>query len=146
MKKAKLITTIFVAFLLLQFIPNFISLPGVHAQTSPDVYVGVDVAYGAVADAKAEMDRVSSFSNFVVIGSTQVTWFQDRVNETFQYAYDKGLSIVSLHPSLPQYSMNDLNETEWYPMAQSRWGDRLLGFYVLDEPGGRQLDGTQTYT
>ena len=104
MKKTKLITSIFVVFLLLQFISNFTSLSEVHAQSNPDVYVGVDIAYGAVADAKAAMDRVSSFTNFVVIGSTQVTWFQDRVNETFQYAYDKGLSIVSLRPSLPQYS------------------------------------------
>ena len=143
MKRAKLIIPIFIAFLLLQFVPNFISILEVDAQNTSGVYVGVDIAYGAVADAKAAMDRVSSFTNFVVIGSTQVTWFQDRVNETFQYAYDKGLSIVSLRPALPQYSTMDLNETEWYPMAQSRWGDHLLGFYVLDEPGGRQLDGTQ---
>src|SRR5665647_607669 len=146
MKKTKLMTSILVVFLLLQFIPNFTSISEVHAQTTPAVYVGVDIAYGAVADAKAAMDRVSSFTNFVVLGSTQVTWFQDRVNEIFKYAYDKGLSIVSLHPSLPHSSMNDLNETEWYPMAQSRWRDRLLGFYIMDEPGGRQLDGTQTYT
>jgi hypothetical protein len=146
MKKAKLMASIFVAFLLLQFSISFTSFSEVHAQSNPDVYVGVDIAYGAVADAKAAIDRVGSFTNFVVIGSTQVTWFQQRVNETFQYAYDKGLSIVSLRPSLPQYSTIDLNETEWYPMAQSRWGDRLLGFYVMDEPGGRQLDGTQTYT
>jgi len=152
MKKTKLITSVFVAFLFLQFIPNFNSFSGAYTQTNPDVYVGVDIAYGAVADAKVAIDRVSSFTNFVVIGSTQVTWFQDRVNETFQYAYDKGLSIVSLRPSLPQYNIIDLNgtmalnETEWYSMAQSRWGDRLLGFYILDEPGGRQLDNTQTYT
>ena len=146
MKKAKFMASIFVAFLLLQFISNFTAISEVHAQSNPNVYVGVDIAYGAVADAKVAIDRVSSFTNFVVIGSTQVTWFQDRVNETFQYAYDKGLSIVSLRPSLPQYSMMDLNDTEWYSMAQSRWGDRLLGFYVMDEPGGRQLDGTQTFT
>ena len=103
------------------------------------------MAYGGVAEAKAAIDRVSSFTNLVVIGSTQVTWFQDRVNETYQYAYDKGLSIISLRPSLPQYSSTTLNETEWYAMAQSRWGDRLLGFYILDEPGGRQIDGNFQY-
>ena len=146
MKKTKLIISIFVAFLILQFISNFTITPEVHAQSNPYVYVGVDIAYGAVADAKAAIDRVSSFTNFIIIGSTQVTWFQDRVNETFQYAYDKGLSIVNVRPSLPQYTTEGLNETEWFPMAQNRWGDRLLGFYVLDEPGGRQLDGTQTYT
>ena len=114
------------------------------AQTTPNVYVGIDVAYGGVDEAKAAIDRVSSFTNFVVIGSTGVTWFQDRVNETFQYAYDRGLSIISLRPSLMQGTFGDsapLNETAWFDMAQNRWGDRLLGFYILDEPGGRQIDG-----
>jgi hypothetical protein len=114
------------------------------AQTTPDVYIGIDVAYGGVAEAKAAIDRVSAFTNLVVIGSTGVTWFQDRVNETYQYAYDKGLSIISLRPSLMQGTFGDsapLNETAWFDMAQNRWGDQLLGFYILDEPGGRQIDG-----
>jgi hypothetical protein len=120
---------------------------GSYAQnTNSSVYVGVDIAYGATTEAKAEIDQIGSYTNLVVFGSTQVTWFQDRVNETFQYAYDKGLSIISLRPTLMQYSSTELNETEWYPMAQNRWGNRLLGFYIMDEPGGRQLDGTQTYT
>jgi len=114
------------------------------AQTSPNVYIGIDIAYGGVDEAKAAIDRVSAFTNLVVIGSTGVTWFQDRVNETFQYAYDRGLSIISLHPSLMQETFGDsapLNETAWFNMALNRWGDRLLGFYILDEPGGRQIDG-----
>ncbi len=140
------LTALMVTILAIQVFASTSFVPSTSAQTAPSVYVGIDVAYGAVAEAKAAIDRASSFTNLVVLGSTQVTWFQDRVNETYQYAYDKGLSIISLRPSLPQYSSIDLNETEWYSMAQSRWGDRLLGFYVMDEPGGRQIDGTQKYT
>jgi uncharacterized membrane protein len=84
------------------------------------VYVGIDIAYGGVDEAKAAIDRVSAFTNLVVIGSTGVTWFQDRVNETFQYAYDRGLSIISLRPSLMQETFGDsapLNETAWFDMA-----------------------------
>ena len=107
------------------------------AQAAPNVYVGVDIAYGGAAEAKSVIDQVSSFTNLVVIGSTQVTWFPDRVQQTFQYAYDKGLSIISLPPALADYSSVSMNKTQWYPWAKTMWGSRLLGFYNLDEPGGR---------
>jgi hypothetical protein len=119
--------------------------PLVSAQSSPSVYFGVDIAYGGVSEAKAAIDQVKDYTNFVVLGSTGVTWFQARVNETYQYAYDQGLYFASLRPSLPQYSSMELNETEWLAMAPNRWGNQLLGFYILDEPGGRQLDSNFQY-
>ncbi len=144
--KSKQFALVVVAFLVLQlFFPN-VFVANSHAKTTPNIYFGVDIAYGSTAEAKAEIDQVSSYTNIVVFGSTQVTWFQNRVNETYQYAYDRGLSIISLRPSLFRYSTTELNETEWFQAAQNRWGDSLLGFYIMDEPGGRQIDGTQTFT
>jgi hypothetical protein len=135
------ITLVMIVLIVTHFFSAGAFISGSSAQMAPNVYVGVDVAFGAVDDAKSMIDQVSPYTNLVVFGSTQVTWFQDRINETYQYAYDKGLSIISLRPSLPQYTTQGLNETEWYAMAQSQWGDRILGFYIMDEPGGRQLDG-----
>ncbi|MCW4004820.1 MAG: hypothetical protein NWE95_13015 [Candidatus Bathyarchaeota archaeon] len=143
--KTRLLAIVVFALLAIQFLPNKIFISDSYAQATPNVYVGIDIAYGATQEAKLAIDKVSSYTNLVVFGSTQVTWFQDRVNETFQYAYDRGLSIISLRPALPQYTTEGLNETEWYSMAQNRWGERLLGFYILDEPGGKQLDGTAEY-
>ena len=139
MKNNRSLTTILLIVLITQAILSCKIIETTHAQTKPDVYVGIDIAYGAVAEAKAVIDKVSSYTNLVVFGSTQVTWFPDRVNETFQYAYDKGLSIISLPPSLQGYP------SEWYNYAQSSWGSKVLGFYVLDEPGGRQLDGVDSF-
>ena len=144
--KNKIVTIVLVVLLSFQFFQLNVFVKTANAQTSSDFYFGVDIAYGSTAEAKAEIDIVSSYTNIVVIGSTQVTWFQNRVNETYQYAYDKGLSIISLRPSLPQDSSRELNESEWFQAAQNQWGNRLLGFYIMDEPGGRQIDGTQTYT
>lgn len=78
---------------------------------------------------------MSSYTNLIIIGTTKITWYPDKVNETFQYAYDKGLSFISLPPSLSEYS-DMVNKTEWYKYATSTWG-----FYYDDEPGGKQLDG-----
>ena len=140
----RLVTAILLIVLITQAVLSCNFIATTKAQTKPDVYIGVDVAYGGVADAKSVIDQVSSYTNLVVFGSTQVTWFPDRVNETFQYAYDKGLSIISLPPSLQGNSVY-MTSSEWYSYAQSSWGSKLLGFYVLDEPGGRQLDGVEAY-
>ncbi|MEM4733912.1 MAG: hypothetical protein QXD70_05235 [Candidatus Bathyarchaeia archaeon] len=105
----------------------------------PDVLVGVQVGYGDVAEAKALVDRVSSYTNFLVIGSSAITNNLTKLNETCQYAYDKGLSFISLAPNLRR-----ANRTGWLEYAQRTWGERLMGFYAYDEPAGRQLDLNET--
>jgi hypothetical protein len=101
--------------------------------------VGVHVGYGDVAEAKALIDKVSSYTNFLVIGSWTTIGNLTKLNETCQYAYDKGLSFISLAPSLSR-----ANRTGWLEYAQRTWGERLLGFYAYDEPAGRQLDLNET--
>lgn len=134
------LASLMVAFLVIQTFSGCVLIAKSNAQTTPDVYVGIDISYGSVGEAKALIDQVSSYTNLIVVGTTQITWYPDRVNEIFEYAYDKGLSIISLPPALSDYSSTSLNKTEWYRYAENTWGNRLLGFYYLDEPGGRQLD------
>ena len=139
--KSKQLATLLIAVLTIQLAISTGGFIGSSAaQGRPNVFVGVDVAYGDVADAKGVIDQVSSYTNLVVIGSTKVTWFPDKLNDTFDYAYSKGLSFISLPPSLPDYSQRTANKTEWYQYAPERWGNNLLGFYYLDEPGGRMLE------
>jgi len=138
---------VFLVFLLLAsvFLNLSLSLPHAAADSPPDVYVGVDIAYGDVADAKALMDQVSPYTNLIIIGSSKITDNVAKLNETFQYAYDKGLSFISLTPNFN--TTDPTNRTIWYKWfdyAKKAWGNRLLGFYVFDEIGGRQLDKNQT--
>jgi hypothetical protein len=142
----KQLAVLVVTLLVIQVFASCVFFSGSRAQTTPDVYVGIDISYGGVDEAKAMIDKVSNYTNLIVIGTTQITWYQDRLTETFQYAYDKGLSFISLTPALSDVSFdNNPSKAEWFAHAKEAWGDRLLGFYYLDEPGGRQLDSAQNW-
>ena len=114
----------------------------------PDVYVGLDMAYGdSVAEAKRLIDEVSSYTNLFVIGCTGITNVYNRnettgrfisenvtkLDETCQYLYDKGLNFI-VYKDIP------LRNVTWTNMANQRWGDRFLGYYAFDELGGWQID------
>src|SRR3989304_6307488 len=126
---------VLVSLLFLQVFLSHVLPFSAQAVESPDVFVGVHVGYGDVAEAKAQIDKVSSYTNLIVIGSLEVAWNLTKLNETCQYAYDKGLSFISLSPSLGR-----ANRTGWLEYAQRTWGDHFLGVYAYDEPAGRQLD------
>ena len=118
------------------------------AMVIPDVYVGLDMAYGdSVAEAKRLIDEVSSYTNLFVIGCTGITNVYNRnettgrfisenvtkLDETCQYLYDKGLNFI-VYKDIP------LRNVTWTNMANQRWGDRFLGYYAFDELGGWQID------
>ena len=135
--KTMLLGLVLIPLLVLAFLSNGPFL-GAEA-VGTDVFVGVDVAYGDVAEVKAIVDQVSSYTNLIVIGSLDVAWNLTKLNATFQYAYDKGFSFLSLSSS-----MNRANRTGWLEYAQQTWRERFLGLYAYDEPAGRQLDQNES--
>ncbi len=52
---------------------GFLNITSTATQTTPEVYVGVDIAYGDVEETKALIDQVSSFTNLIIFGHTGVT-------------------------------------------------------------------------
>ena len=144
--KNQQLAILMVTLLVIQVFPNYGFLANSYAQTEPDVYIGIDLSYGEVEEAKALIDQVSSYTNLIVIGTTKITFFPNKLTEVFQYAYNKGLSFISLTPTFPDIRIESIpSKNEWFEYANEAWGDRLLGFYYLDEPGGRQLDGAQSW-
>ena len=137
--KTRRLGILLVSLLVLSVFLNYGFPVKAQAEMPTDVFVGVDLAYGGVAEAKAMIDQISSYTNFFVIGTSAITGNFTKLNETCQYAYDKGLSFVILSPS-----MSRANRTGWLEFAKQAWGDRLLGFYAYDEPAGRQLDLNET--
>jgi len=107
------------------------------------VYVGVTFGLNTTSQAKQLIDKVKGYTNLFIVDS----WTLDTVNEPVNgttlsqvcdYAVSQGLSIIVyfafishiIYPWQPQ----------WIEQAQQKYGDKLLGIYFLDEPGGKQID------
>jgi hypothetical protein len=119
--------------------PFFISgfLIGSPENESPDVFVGVDVAYDDVEEIKELVDEIGSYTNTFVIGSTGITFNVAKLDEVCNYVYDRGMYfMIYMHP---KRELHDV-QRQWVENASVRWGKQFLGLYAFDEPGGRQLD------
>jgi hypothetical protein len=143
--KTKYLMVFFLTLLFLINSPNNFPL-NVKGDVEPDVLVGVHLGYGDVSEAKALIDRTSSCANFILIGTSRIFNNSPKLTETFQYAYDKGMYFMSFAPSIPfYYDEAPSYRDEWLAYANQTWEDRLVGFYAVDEPGGKTLDGDRHY-
>jgi hypothetical protein len=122
-----------ISLIFLQIFTSY-PLPSARAANTPDVFVGLDMAYGdSVAEAKRLIDETSPYTNLFVIGCKGITYNTTRLNETCQYIVDKGLNLIV-------YRDTPLRNVSWAEMARQTWGDRFLGYYAYDEIGGWQID------
>jgi hypothetical protein len=151
------LTVILVSMLLVApFLVAQNMLPDADAQTTPDIYVGVDMGYGnyftGASQAKTLIDQVRPYTNLFIVGSSGITTNAGALGDVLQYAYDKGMYFISFVPqffnlfylnsSLGSSQFYGYNSTQWFDYAEANWTDHLLGFMypVEDEPGGKMLD------
>lgn len=134
------------------------SYPTPSRQSSePNFLVGVEYALSesSIEGCKALVDRVKGFTNLFVIDSLNIALDYDSLNEVADYVYDSGLYFVVFYISLHEeetFHLDDgTNRTErilrynyyphiWMAHAKEKYGDKFLGVYTMDEPGGNQMD------
>lgn len=125
-------------------------LPQSRAGSESEFYVGVECGYNNVTLCKTLIDKVKDYTNLFIIGSTDIAKNVSQLNDVCNYAYQAGMYISVYFSSIQNYSaLADQNTTVaqstlplgWLRNATSFYGDRFLGAYVNDEPGGNQLDG-----
>ena len=112
----------------------------VYAQSVPDVFVGVDIAYGDIQQVKQLADEVSSYTNLFILGCTAVTQDRYKLEEACQYLFDKGLFFIVYQEYPLDFTWASFEKSSWLENAKTRWGNHFLGIYYTDEVGGRQLD------
>ena len=109
-------------------------------QSAPKFFVGVEMAYANATfnDVKDLVDKVKDYSNLVVIGSPEISINQTALNETCDYINNTGLNFIILFTTGENYTTYD--RFAWMIEAKEKYGDKFLGVYRFDEPGGGQLD------
>lgn len=137
MKRYAMVGLIFLLFLspLISLVP----ISGADEEGTPDVYVGVAIGYGGSAEETALLDKVSTYTNLLVIQRLCGT----TTNESVRVAAERGMYVLPMTPYydyiVPRTLENQYRESN-FTDAQSVYGNYLIGEYFMDEPGGKQLE------
>jgi len=116
-----------------------------NVNSTSEFFVGVEFAYSNnVEDLKNLVDKVKDYTNLFVLGSVDITFNNAALDESCDYIYDAGLYFIILFTDTEMYrhrSSSTLYEPLfWIYEAGQKYGDKFLGVYRWDEPGGNQLD------
>ncbi|MBN1357465.1 hypothetical protein JW988_01725 [Candidatus Bathyarchaeota archaeon] len=109
--------------------------------SSEKFFFGVMFGSNSTMEAKLLIDRVKDYVNLFVLGSWDININETSLNEVCNYAVDAGMSIIAYFDFLPIGTFPWL--TTWLETTQERWGEKFLGIYLHDEPGGNQIDSNQ---
>jgi hypothetical protein len=136
MKFGQLTVPIIVLLVAGLFLQSPSHLAYAQAQSKPEVFVGVDVAFDNLTVTKQLADTLRPYTNLFIIGCDYGInpLNNSRLNDLFdlcQYTYDKGYYFMIFGNVFPIAQV--VNHVRQY-------GDHFLGFYAYDELGGRQLD------
>jgi hypothetical protein len=138
MHKVKILSLILIAILPVTTVALLLNSHPV--QSKQEVYSGVAFGGTTVQQAKILIDRVKSYTNLFVLASglNPISSNQTAVEEICDYATDEGLNII--------VNLGTRTRTDWawklefYKTASDRYGEKYLGAYYDDEPGGIPLD------
>jgi hypothetical protein len=134
-----------VALILLFTVSLFVTFSPFRKAT-PDFYVGVEFAYShnlnssqvIFSDLKALVDKVEGYTNLFIIGIPEVSLNQTLLTQSCDYITGKAdLSVIVLYKDTTKYNYN---LSEWTHGAERRYGNKFIGVYRIDEPGGKELD------
>ena len=108
-----------------------------YPKSSDPVYLGVSFCGNTTAEANVLIDKVKDYTNLFVVQSGPVSRNMTACTEICDYAISQGLDVIVyfgwFDPDYPwRYT--------WIQEAVQRYGDKFLGVYYYDEPGGLQLD------
>ena len=111
-------------------------------------YVGVEFAYSDQFGAlKALVDKVKDYTNLFIIGSIGISFNRSALDQSCNYLNDSGLNFIVFFTSFtsPNYNSSggwsdNYTTFTWMRDAYSKYGNKFLGVYRYDEPGGNQLD------
>ncbi len=161
MKKTPRIVLVAFLFIILMA-PAFNLISNIRAQDASDgeeFYLGVTYGGNSVSEAKALIDKVSNYTNLFVLDSAEISGAatSSALDEICDYAVQAANMSVIVYFYMIYYNVTAnistvYNSTTWDAYGVSPWhvqwlnstrerlGDKFLGAYLYDEPGGKQID------
>ena len=131
----KLYAATILCFLLFGSLFIYVSFISIQKNESPDVYLGIDVAYADLDKIKALVDEVSPYTNLFIIGSEGISLDPLKLEEMCEYLTAKDMQFI-VYTDDPFRLESIINVVKNYE-------DYFMGLYYFDEQGGNQLDLTQ---
>ena len=150
---------------LVALIASAIVLPAIYLQfndgaasAEDEFFFGVSYGGVTVSHAKLLVDKVKGYTNLFVVNSWEICGASNEtmLDEVCDYAIDAGLSVMVYFNFIYYNYTLDLGNIynasswdlhgispwhiEWLNQAMEKWGDKFLGVYLYDEPGGKQID------
>ncbi len=126
--------------------------------TSSDVFFGVTFGGNTTSQAELLIDKVKGYTNLFVIDSWTISGAPNStaLTEICDYAVNANLYVIvyfsfiyynntaQLGNSYNSSSWNLYGYSPWHipwlNNAREKWGDKFLGVYLYDEPGGKIID------
>ena len=105
-----------------------------------EFFFGVTYGQDTVEGAKLLIDKVQNYTNVFVVDSSPISKNETALNAICSYAAGKNLHFIVYFFS----AYSSLWQQEWVTTARQTWGDKFLGVYLRDEPGGRQIELAET--
>jgi hypothetical protein len=114
-----------------------------HQDTEKKIFFGVTYGQNTVDEAKILIDKVKNYTNLFIIDSYPITSNNTTpqvLNEICDYCAKANLHFIVYFFSF----LAGPWQQEWLDTAEQKWGDKFLGVYLRDEPGGRQIESAET--
>lgn len=110
-------------------------------------YIGVIYCGDTTTGAKLLIDRVKTYTNLFVLSNIPVTSDEIALTEVCEYAVSADLSIIVNLGTAGELNFTNYTfspwwtwQYQWLDMAKRLWGEKFLGVYYFDEPGGMHID------
>jgi hypothetical protein len=108
-----------------------------------EFFFGVSFGLETAEEAKLLVDRVKDYTNLFVIASWAISINETALNEVCDYVVQAGLNFMVYFDLVSRVTYPW--HQDWLDTAKARWGDRFLGVYLRDEPGGKQIDLKESF-
>lgn len=143
MKKTWIVLIVIGLVLAVSLPISYVNFASQISNQNTPIYFGVTFGGNNTAQAKTLIDKVKGYTNLFIVASWTVDTLNEPVNGTTltqicDYAVSQGLSLVVYFSFISRTTYPW--QFQWIQQAKEKYGNKLLGIYLYDEPGGKQID------